>query len=275
MNKTNWIAAVLFAAIFAGSFALGENSALFVNGLGLTLVLSGTLGAMFISYPVTDMIASVRVAHNAYNTNPPTPDEVVNALMDLSVRSRRKGTLALEEYEEETTVSFLKRALTMLVDDYKEDELRDILYTEMYYFRQRRRQHERVFLHASRLAPAFGVAGSVVGLIAMLSGIGDPDTILRTIPIALTSTLYGIVLGNFVLAPIAEAINTKTQNELMTQKLVTDGVIAIRAEQNTFRLARKLESFLTPAARSDAENGTTSFEEIRERVKRLQLEEEY
>ena len=67
----------------------------------------------------------------------------------------------------------LKRALGMLVDGYSADEIRDILYTEMHYFRQRRAQHERFFRHVARLAPAFGVAGSVIGLIAMLSGIGD------------------------------------------------------------------------------------------------------
>lgn len=272
MSRYNLVAALLFATIFGTSFLWSENAGLFINGLGMLVVVSGTLGAMFLSYPLRELWASVQVANNAYRVNPPTPDEVVDSLMDLSVRSRRKGTLALENMEEETTVSFLKRALSMLVDDYKEDELRDILHTEMYYFKQRRHRHERLFCHAARLAPAFGVAGSVIGLIAMLSGIGDPETIMRAIPIALTSTLYGIVLGNFVLTPIAEAIHTKTQNELMMQKLVTDGVIAIRSEQNTYRLSRKLESFLTPAARQSGEH---SFDEIRERVRRLQLEEEF
>jgi len=221
------------------------------------------------SYPSSDIMASVKVAHNSYTVNTTTADEIVNALMDLSVRSRRKGVLALEDAEEETTVSFLKRALGMLVDGYNADELRDILYTEMHYFTERRNQHERLFRHAARLAPAFGVAGSVIGLIAMLSGIGDPEVIIQSIPIALTSTLYGIVLGNFILTPIAENIYAKTQRELMMQKLSTDGVIAIQHEQNPYRLAKKLESFLTPSARSENEH---SFEEIRERVRKLQME---
>ena len=106
---------------------------------------------------------------------------------------------------------------------------------------------------SARLAPAFGVAGSVIGLIAMLSGIGDPDVIIKSIPVALTSTLYGIVLSNFFLIPMAENLHSKTQNELLTQKLITDGVIAIRYEQNPFRLIRKLESFLTPSARHEGE----------------------
>jgi chemotaxis protein MotA len=269
MTRINFVAAILFVAIFTASFMLAENAGLFLNAIGLIIVLSGTLGAMFLSYPTEDILASMRVAHNAYRRNVPGTDEIVNTLMDLSVRSRRKGVLALEDAENETTVSFLKRALGMLIDGYSADEIRDILYTEMHYFRERRLQHERLFRHAARLAPAFGVAGSVIGLIAMLSGIGDPQVIMRSIPIALTSTLYGIVLGNFVLTPIAENIYAKTQRELVSYKLITDGVMAIQQEQNTYRLAKKLESFLTPAARQENEH---TFEEIRERVRKLQTE---
>ncbi len=269
MTRYNWLAVALFASLFVTSFYVYDNAALFFNPLGLLVVISGTLGAMFLSYSSTDIVAAARVAHNAYTVEPPTTDEIVDTLMDLSVRSRRKGMLALEDAEEETTVSFLRRALEMLVDSYSADELRDILYTEMHYFHERRIHHERLFRHAARLAPAFGVAGSIVGLIAMLSGYGEQHFIMQNMAVALTSILYGIVIGNFILNPIAENINAKTGRELMMQKLVTDGVMAIQSEQNSVRLAKKLESFLTPAARQASGH---SFDEIRERVRKLQSE---
>ena len=263
MTFTNWLAVILFSGIFIGSFMYGEQSALYINGLGLIIVLSGTLGAIFLSYSSENIRASLKVARNSYRKNPANAKEIVDTLIFLSVQSRQKGVLALENVEDETTISFLKRALGMLVDRYNMNELRDILYTEMYYFKQRRNQHERLYHHAARLAPAFGVAGSVIGLIAMLSGIGDPDVILHTIPVALTSTLYGIVLANFIFTPIAENIKTRTCEELMLQKLITDGVIAILQEQNPVRLVTKLESFLTPSARDKEQQ---SFEELREKV---------
>jgi len=269
MTRYNWLAVALFISLLVTALYVSDHAWLFLNPLGLLVVICGTLGAMFISYPSSDILASLRVAQNAYMVNPPTTEDIVDTLMDLSVRSRRKGILALEHVEEETTVSFLKRALEMLVDGYTADELRDILYTEMHYFRERRYHHERVFRHAARLAPAFGVAGSVIGLITMLSGFDDKELIMQNMAIALTSILYGIVLGNFILTPIAENINAKTERELMMQRLATDGVMAIQSEQNTHRLAKKLESFLTPAARTDA--GQT-FEEIRERMRKLQNE---
>ena len=270
MSRINRLAAIVFAALFLVSFLYPDNRELFLNALGLLIVVSGTLGALFLSYPAGNLLAALKVARNAWLRRLPTATEIVDTLIYLSVHSRRKGVLALEDAEEETTISFLKRALGMLVDNFSVDELRDILYTEMYYFKQRRAQHERLFRHAARLAPAFGVAGSVIGLIGMLSGIGDPDVILKTIPVALTSTLYGIVLANLLLIPIAENINARTERELMMQKLITDGVIAIRQEQNSRRLVRKLESFLTPAAREDKQQ---TFEEIRERVMNMRLDE--
>lgn len=267
MIKSNLIAVVLFASIFIGSFAIGENTGLFFNILGLVIVLSGLLGALFLSYPTKSIGIACGVAWNAYRIELPSHEKIIETLMELSVRSRSKGMIALEDAEETTTISYLKRTLSLLMDNYRMEEMREILQTEMYYFKQRRIQHERLIRHAARLAPAFGVAGSVIGLIAMLSGIGDPDVIIKSIPVALTSTLYGIVLSNFLLIPMAENLHSKTQNELLIQKLITDGVIAIRYEQNPYRLVRKLESFLTPSARHETQY---SFDEIRDKIHDMQ-----
>ncbi|MBK1706286.1 motility protein A [Halochromatium glycolicum] len=266
MSRLNYLAVALFVTLFASSFLLTDAAGLFLNAIAFVIVVSGTLGATFLSYPANDIRTAILVARNSYVRNPPSDHEIIDLLLDIAVRSRQQGIMALEQIEEQTTVSFLRSALGMLVDGYKANEVRDILATEMHYFRQRRARHEKLFRYMAQLAPAFGVAGSVVGLIGMLAGIGDPDVILSTTPIALTSTLYGILLGNFVLTPIAENISAKTGKELMLQTLISDGVLAILQERNTMKLARKLESFLTPARRHEP---TRSLLEIRERYRAL------
>lgn len=266
MNKRNLIGAIICVIIFASSFLISEGRALFFNLIGIMVVLSGILGATFLSYPFESIMAAFRVARNAYNITPPSPDDIVNSLLDISVRSRYDGILSLEKVEKDTSVAFLRDALGLMVDGYEEEELRDILITEMFFFRERRQHHERVFRHMSRLAPAFGITGSVIGLIGMLAGVGEPGVILKTIPIALTSTLYGIVLSNFLLTPIAENIFAKTQEELLMQKIVTDGVVAILKERNPRKLKRKLESFLTPAARPGKHK---TFQDIRKKYLNL------
>lgn len=251
MSNYNWMGVVLFVGIYAATFLFSGNPELLLNGVGLGVVFSGTLGALFLSYPLDDLLTASTVARNTYSGRMLTPDRIIMILKELAIQSRSKGVLALENYSEQTTVGFLRRALHLLVDGFNDDEIREILYNEMSYFRQRRMQNERIFRHGARLAPAFGVAGSVIGLMAMISGIEDPSSIVNSIPVALTSTLYGILLSNFVLTPIAEGIHAKTERELLLQRLVTDGVLAISSEPNPSRLAIKLESFLTPAERNN------------------------
>jgi len=177
------------------------------------------------------------------------PEEIVEILVDLSVKSRLKGLFSLEEDEETTSMTFLRRALGFLVDGYESDQIRDFLNTEMYHFKIRREQSERVLRTMAEIAPAFGVVGSVVGLISLLQGVGDASVILATVPIALTSTLYGIVLANLFFLPFAANIRERTDRELLLQKIITDGVLAIESEVNPRPLEMKLKSFLTPSSR--------------------------
>ena len=245
---------------------IGEGRLLMFNLVALAVVVVGTLGATLISYPIDELAVAIKVAVNSYQPKIPTEQEIVDSLLDMSLLSRLDGLLALEKEGERASVLFLASALSMLVDGFKPDELRDTLYTEIHFFQERRAQQERVYRQMALLAPAFGVAGGVVGLVGMLAGVGDTGIILRTIPIALTSTLYGIILAYYLFIPIAENIHGRTQKELLIHKLIAEGVMLIEAEYNTVRLQTRLQSFVTPHLRKIQ---TKSFQEIRDRYEKL------
>jgi chemotaxis protein MotA len=266
MRKHSSAAVALFATAFVAAFAIQGHAALFVNLSALVVVSCGTAAAVFLCYPAGDLLAALRVTLNAYREPPPTEREVIDSLLELALVSRGKGVLVLERMGEQSTISFLKRALGLLIDGLKDEELTEILHAEMRHFGQRRAQCERIFRQAALFAPAFGVAGSVLGLIDMLAGITQASAAIQAIPMALTAPLYGIVLANALFFPVAEAIHAKTQKELLNQRLITDGVLAIRHEPNPRRLAIKLESFLTPSARTLEQR---SLQEIRDRLRGL------
>jgi chemotaxis protein MotA len=252
MIKQNYIGVLVCIGVFAGCFFMGEGGtvAFYFNVVSFLVVVSGTLGAVFLSHPFNGLSSAFKVAKNVYTKDIiSSSDEVINILLDLAVRSRYDGMLSLEKSEKQITVSFLKDALSILVDGYKEDEIRDVLHTEMYYFKLRRQQSERVFRTMAAVAPPFGVAGSIIGLIGMLVGMGDTGVILKTIPLALTSTLYSIILSYFILIPIAEGIYSKTQRELFLQSIISEGVVEISRERNLLKLEKKLAAFLTPSSR--------------------------
>jgi chemotaxis protein MotA len=248
-NK-NVIGVVLCLILFLLGFLLHGNIAMYYNISGLLVVIGGTFGAILLTFRFDRLVIVYKVLIASYRIKRiKQPEDIVEILVDLSVKSKFKGILSLEEDEGETSVLFLRRALGLLVDGYKGEAIQDILNTEMYFFRRRREDCERVLRTMAELFPSFGLVGSVVGLIGMLAGIGSTAAILETVPIALTSTLYGIIFANFFCVPFAGNIREQTDEELLLQKIIMEGVIAIEKEMDPRSLERKLKSFLTPSSR--------------------------
>ena len=187
--------------VFIG-FAFQGNLLLYFNLAALFIVIGGTAGATLISFRIKSLRNLWQVIKNSRHSRVKEPDEIVEILIDISVKSRVKGLLSLQEDENETSILFLRRALGFLVDGYPAEEIKEILNTEMAFFKIRREESERVLRIIVEICPAFGLIGSIVGLISMIFGLGDFPIIIKTIPIALTSTLYGIIISNFFYCPL-------------------------------------------------------------------------
>lgn len=277
MKNKNLLGLVFCVCLFFAGFIIHGNISLYFNLSGLLIVCGGTFSAALISFKIDQLKIVIKVLLSAYRKPIKKETEIINILIDLSIRSRIEGILSLQDQENETTILFLRRALSCLVDGYQIDQIRDILNTEMYFFRLRREDSERVLRAIGDFFPAFGIIGSVVGLITMLGGIGDTSVILKAIPIALTSTLYGLIFSNFFFLPFAAVVKERTNQELLLQKIIMEGVIAIDSEMNSVILKTKLESFLTP---SEREEQLVSYAKIRERfnierAKKIDAEEEH
>ncbi len=270
MNRKNLVGVFLAGLIFLASFWLSGGIALYWNAAAFAIVISGLAVAVMLSYPVEQVVQAFRVVRTTYTNRLTTHEEIVDTLLDLSVRSRMDGMLSLEKAGEQTTMSFLKNGLMLLVDNFDEAEIKDCLRTEMSFFNMRRNESERVFQSMARFAPAFGVAGSVIGLIGLLMGIDNPAVILKHIPVAFISTLYGVVLSNMIFAPMAETVRCRTRNELINQKMIMDGIIAIKNEQNPYKLERKLVAFLCP---DDREGKTEALRNITRKYIKMRKEE--
>jgi len=239
----------LCISIFGAGFVIHGNIGLFFNLAGMLIVLGGTFGAALIAFRFERLEIVGKVLLRSLRCREKTPEEIVQILVDLSVKSKVRGLLSLEEDEAETTLLFLRRALGLLVDGFPAAQMRDILNTEIYYFRLRRDESVRVLRVLAEICPSFGLVGSVVGLVAMLAGVGDTAVILKTVPVALTSTLYGVVFANFLFSPLSARIQERTDRELLLQKIVLEGVIAIDSNLHPRILEKKLKSFLTPSSR--------------------------
>jgi len=273
MKSKNLIGLILSTFLFLLGFALHGNIGLYFSLSAALIVIFGTFAATLLSYKFDQLRNVLKVLISAYRKPITKETEIINILIDLSIRSRMEGILALQNQENETTILFLRRALGCLVDGYKMDQIRDILNTEMYFFRLRREDSERALRTIANYLPTFGLIGSVVGLITMIGGIGDTSIILKAIPLALTATLYGLIFSTFFFLPFAATVRERTNQELLLQKIIMEGVIAINSEINPIVLKTKLESFLTP---SDREIEYVSYAKLKERfnIQRQQRDDE-
>ena len=251
----------IFTSLLIGGVAISFLHTYLHNLEGFIVLIAGTLGAIFISYPFNSLQVAIVVAFNTYRSRVPSAQEIVDSLLQLSMQSRMEGVLALETDGEHASVLFLKRALTMLVDGFNADELQEALQTEINFFQKRRAMHERVFRQFAKLVIAFGFLGGLVGL-AGLSQSFDLIKLSHNILIIIAPLITGVTVAYFLFIPIAENIHAKTQEELLIHKLIAEGVILIAQECNILKLQTRLQSFITPR---DRDIQHMSVKEIRDR----------
>ncbi len=249
MKRQNTIGLLLCILLFTTGFVIKGNVSMYFNLAGFLIVVGGSTAAALLSFRLERLRITFKVVRASYSHRIKSEAEIVDILIDLAVKSRVQGILSLQDDEQETSILFLRRGLGCLVDNYEPHQIRDILNTEMYFFKLRREDSERVLRTIGDFFPAFGIIGSVVGLISMLAGIGDTSVILATVPVALTSTLYGLIFANFFFVPFAANLRERTNQELLLQKIILEGIIAIQSELNPTVLKTKLLSFLTPSER--------------------------
>ena len=215
MERNKLIGILISVSLLAAGFLLSGSAALYFNLVSILIVLGGILGAAFIGFRMERLVIVYRVLCSSYKTRVKTPEEIVEILVDLSVKSKIKGVLSLQKDQEETSIIFLRRALGFLVDSFTKEQIREILTTEMYFFKLRREESERVLRTIAEICPSFGLIGSVVGLMGMLSGVHDSSILIQTIATAFTSTIYGVILSYFLPLPFAAHIRERTDHELL------------------------------------------------------------
>jgi len=264
VEKKTLIGITASILVLVAGFVINGSIGLYFNVVSILIVLGGVFGAAFISFRWERLVIVYRVLRSLYRTKVRTPEEIVEILVDLSVKSKVSGILSLQDDQEETSINFLKRALGLLVDGFPKEQIREILTTEMYFFKLRRQESERVLRTIAEVCPPFGLIGSIVGLLGLFSTGYDDASVLSAIATALTATVYGAVLAYFLFIPFAAHIRERTDNELLLQKIMLEGVIAIESELKPRMLELKLKSFLTPSSRV---GNIVSLERIRERFK--------
>lgn len=223
----------------------------FVHWPSLAITIGGIFAATLINYPLQRVLGVFRVARHVFVRRPRDPARLIELLTGFAERARREGLLSLEDSAEQVEDEFLRKGLLLVVDGTDPEQVRHILETELTFLEERHRRGAQIFETLAQLAPAFGLIGTLIGLVQMLRLTSDPDRIGPGMALALLTTLYGVFLANFLFTPIAGKLKARSAEEVVDRELMIEGILALQAGDGPKVIATKLRSFLSPAQRQE------------------------
>ena len=249
MDIATVIGFVVGTVLIVGSIIYGGGEIMgFKDDASIILVGGGTICTMLIAFPLKELLKVFGVTKKAFLNKQKDIVAIIDQLVSLSESARRDGLLALEGRIEEIEEPFLVLGIRMAVDGMSPEIVDAIMRTEMDAVEGRHGQGKSFFELLAKYAPAFGMIGTLVGLVIMLGNM-NPDTIGSGMAVALLTTLYGAIAANFVFLPIADKLAFYSGRELLAMEIMVRGVIAIQGGENPRVIKQKLMTFIPPKAR--------------------------
>ena len=241
-----FLAGVFFVIV---SILLKGELTTFFDISSLMITVGGTFAAVLISYPKSKFFNSIKGIKLIFNERELNEKQVIEEIIRLSSIARKEGLLALEDATEDIEDEFLKKGIMLIVDGTDPELVRSILETEMAFVQERHKEVQGFWKNIGSLAPAWGMIGTLIGLINMLRVLEDPDQIGPSMSIALLTTLYGTLLANLVAIPIANKLAIRSQDEIIMKEVMVEGLLSIQAGENPRVIEEKLKVFLAPTLR--------------------------
>ena len=252
MDLGTLIGLVLGFALIVVSIILGSPLSIFINAPGLTVVVGGTIASTLVMQKLKHVIGAMGVAKNAFFDKAQPMEEMLPLIVHLATKARKEGLVALEG--EEIPDPFLARGVRLGVDGLSPEVISLTLESELASLKIRHERGHAIFGFMESTAPAFGMIGTLIGLVQMLQALDDPAAIGPGMAVALLTTLYGAILAFLIFGPIAKKLEARTIEEVATKQLAIVGVDSILRGDNSMVIKSKLESYLAPTQR-DAGDG--------------------
>lgn len=217
----------------------------YVDGASVFVVLGGLLGGTIASYPLNVLKDTAKAVGHAFKSNNVDLNKDVEMVIEVANIARREGILALEETVANMDDPFLKKGIMLIIDGSDPELVRSIMETELAFIKERHNQAQAVLLQMSAFAPAFGMIGTLIGLINMLQNLDDMDSLGGNMAVALVTTFYGCILANLVFTPLAKKLKIFSDDEYLRKELVLEGILSIQDGENPRIIREKLNAFLS------------------------------
>jgi len=247
MDLATLIGFLATVGVVFGAIAFGGSIGLVLDMPALLIVVGGSAGVVLMRFNIKQFFGAVKIGLIVLFHKSEKTEDIIKQVVLLSDISRRQGMLALQEVEIKN--KFLKQAIQYVVDGLEPEIIETLLYKDLTLTIERHVQGQQIFKALGEVAPSMGLIGTLIGLIQMLSNLGDPKSLGPSMAMAMLTTLYGAILANIIAIPIAEKLELRSREEKNIKLLIIDAVMGIQRGQNPRLITDILKAYLPGSAR--------------------------
>lgn len=242
------LALMVFGMVNGNGFHVISDS--FMDTPSALITFGGAFGTVLAMYPLSGFLSGLKSFVYIFKVPKDSEVDVIKNIIELSNLARREGLLALEESTNSIEDEFLKKGILLIVDGTDPELVRSILEAEIVNIDARHQGNIGFWKNVGAMGPAWGMIGTLIGLILMLKDLSDMASIGPNMAVALITTLYGSVLANWVCSPVANKLSSRNDSEIMLKEIMVEGILSIQAGENPRVIEEKLKAFISPKDRS-------------------------
>ncbi len=246
------ISGVGFTAI---TILLGSSLLLFWNLPSVMIVVGGTLAASMIGFPLKDFLGVFKTSVKVFMFKIDSPEELIKTLVEISNKARKGGLLSIEGDIQNTTDTYLQQALQMTVDGVKTSDIAQVMQKRMELTTKEHKTGYSVLAGMGSYSPAFGMIGTLIGLVQMLANLDDPSSIGPKMAVAMITTFYGALMANLFFIPMSDKLKIRSEEEILNMTLLFEGVVSIREGEHPRLMEDKLSVYLQGQSSGDSAKG--------------------
>lgn len=223
---------------------------LFINVEAFLVVLGGTFCALLVNYPLSQVLGVRKVLRKVlFTTGGEDTTEIVSTFVDFTKKARTEGILSLETDVKVIKDDFMRRGTQLVIDGYDSQFITSMLETEIGFIRERHKVGQEIFNALGTYAPAFGIIGTVLGMILLLNAVEDATKVPKLMASALAAAFYGLTAGYLLFYPMAGKLRRRSEEELLVKEIIIRGVLLLQSGVSPMIMESNLKAYLEPAQR--------------------------
>ncbi len=251
MDVATIVGILLGFSVITVAIVSGGGWQMFIHLPSLAITVGGMLCATLIHFSLSQFLGIFAVIKKTILTKIPSRSELIQNMVNYAAINRRDGALALEQEINNVSDKFFTKGLQMLVDGQDSEEIRELLALEIEQLHDRHSTGKKILEFMGSAAPAFGMIGTLIGLIQMLRSLESPESIGSGMAVALLTTFYGALTANLIFLPLAGKLGLYSKAEATNMEMIVEGVSAIARGENPTSVREKLQAFLSQGRREE------------------------